>query len=211
MYFPEKAPGAGSGSSSGKIILGRELDPFETIQFGGEKRTDKDILEEVFAGKTIDQVVTILSNKNSEARFTLARMCDDNKFLKNLDEISRSIRSVGMINAEADKFFAAIPNENQLRFMVYEAAVRSMLEVGFSHFNTLTDIFTALEQMEKYVHAVEAVELNLTASKTLVESLIQSKRAGVAIEGVSAFFEHLTRKYKLRDTVRKCYESTTGI
>lgn len=203
MYFGE----SNGYGNEGKI----QIDENYTREIIERPKNEKEILDTIFAGKKIDEVLEVLRDKKSEAYKLLAQSSDVDSYVVIIEEVSREMRSKGMFTKDIQSMIRRLPDQNDLRFMVYEAAARTMLEMGFENFNTLGEILTALNQLKDYLHASEAVELNLDTWIKTTENLIKDKKEGKNADDVASTLKFLTRKYDLRSAAERCFESAVGV
>jgi hypothetical protein len=203
MYFGE----SNGYGNEGKI----QIDENYTREIIERPKNEKETLDTIFAGKKIDEVLEILKDKKSEAYKLLAQSSDVDSYVVIIEEVSREMRSKGMFTKDIQSMIRRLPDQNDLRFMVYEAAARTMLEMGFENFNTLGEILTALNQLKDYLHADEAVELNLDTWIKATKNLINDKKEGKSAGDVASTLKFLTRKYDLRSAAERCFESAVGV
>ncbi len=186
----------------------------ETFLAGDIDKADKlqkEALDELFFGKSLEEIAAAFKDPNSLAAQKLNYSLRLPEYAQATSEIDSEVKRVGMINKRVEELLKVFPMENDLRFMIKEAISRKMLEIGFGHLKNLKDIKTVLEQLKENSNADEPMkdsegnELGydvLNKYIALVDYFVVNEKAGLPIE--EKFVNSFTQNYELRNTIKGC-------
>lgn len=119
-----------------------------------QSQKEKEVLDEAFKGKSLQEIVQILSDTDSEVVKIIHAKPEVASYIAVIEQIAQEIKLKGFFSNLVIAELQKLPKDNELRYMVEEAAAREILQtIDFGTFKTIDSIQQVLQQLKRFLHA----------------------------------------------------------